>query len=109
MTATPSTGLEPVSRHDDTRSRQHERFNWFVDRLDRWVGYYDLGELRDFLHGETQWPGQREKALVLLALDETDEALEVLLEFDVEDEDPEFRQLYQIALRQAVIARRPGS
>ena len=109
MTATPTTELEPISRHDDSRSRQHERFNWFVDRLERWVGYYELSELRDFLLGNTQLPGQREKALVLLALTATDEALEILLDFDVEDETPAFRHLYQIALRQAVIARRPGS
>jgi hypothetical protein len=78
-------------------NRQFQRFRWFQGRMSRWIGYYDVDELADFAAHPPDWPGQREKAIVLLALTGTDAAIDVLESLDVSEDDPSFRLFREVA------------
>jgi len=97
----PTPPEQPSTVGADSRIRQRQRFQWFAERLERWVGYYEVSELRRFVSGSAAWPGQREKALVLLAMTESEEAIRALRSIDLEGEEPAFEILYEIALEHA--------
>jgi hypothetical protein len=81
--------------------RQRQRFEWFAERMSRWVGYYEVAELERFVSGSAAWPGQREKALVLLAMTDSEKARETLQRLDLDAEDDSFRALHEIAVQYA--------
>lgn len=97
----PTPPEESSTVSADSRARQRQRFEWFAERLDRWVGYYEISELKRFVSGSAAWPGQREKALVLLAKTNSDGALEALRDLDLDDEDAAFQKLHEIAVEYA--------
>lgn len=66
--------------------RQRERFSWFAKHLQARV-FADVGVLREHLFGSQSRPGQREKALVALALLGSVEAGELIAGFDTGDDD----------------------
>lgn len=98
MTVSHTPDVLTTTSSPDTRAQQRQRFNWFAQKLERWVGYYDVDELLDFLHGNSEWPGQREKAIVLLALNGSGRALQTLRSLDLTGEDEAFRMLHEVAL-----------
>ncbi len=98
MSRVVAMSIRAAGQLDATRTNQRERFDWLAGRLERWDGYYELAELEEFLHGEGRLPGQREKALVLLALSDQKRAGRILETFDPSGESASFRYLYQIAL-----------
>lgn len=67
--------------------RQRERFSWFSRQLKARVRPNALSSVREHLFGQPQRPGQREKALVALALMGTDEAGELIAAFDPGDDE----------------------
>ena len=102
MAVSQTNDVIPTGSDESSLVRQHQRFNWFADKLERWVGYYDVEELAEFLDGDNDWPGQREKAVVLLALTGTDEATAALRSFDAAGESESLRMLREIALDHAL-------
>ena len=66
--------------------RQRERFSWFARQLESRITS-DVEMLRNHLNGSQSRPGQREKALVALALLGTVDAGESIAEFDPGDDD----------------------
>lgn len=97
----PTPPEQSSTAPSDSRMRQRQRFEWFSERMSRWVGYYEVEELERFVAGSAAWPGQREKALVLLAMTDSETALETLRSLDLEDDDESFRMLYEIAVEYA--------
>jgi hypothetical protein len=92
----------PTTTPDDAElTRQHQRFNWFAERMQRWLDHYGIEELTAFLEEATDRRGQREKALVLLALTDDDEARRILEDFDTSAEPRDFRLLHRVALQHA--------
>lgn len=83
-------------------TRERERFDWFARRLKRWIGYYSIDELKEFLTSPANRPGQRKKALVLLALSDDADALETLKAFEPSDESERLELLYRVALERAL-------
>lgn len=82
-------------------NRQFQRFRWFQRRMSRWIGYYDVSELREFATYPPEWPGQREKAVALLALTGGDQAVDVLEGLDLSEDGPSFQLFREIALLHA--------
>lgn len=104
MSALTSSVSQPEASSDELPSallREQERFEWFADRLEPWLEYYSLDQLRDFLQSDPFRPGQRKKAMVLLALSDNPEAVEELRDFDSSDEGEGFRLLHQVSLHRA--------
>ncbi len=67
--------------------QQVERFRWLADGLKRRIESIDLLALENFLFGPLRWPGQREKALVSLALIGDADAGNLIAEFDPGDDE----------------------
>lgn len=82
--------------------RQRERFKWFAERLEGRVDRHGVSELAGKLVGPVDWPGQREKALVLLALKGSLPALRTLEGLDLTDASESFRILYELCLDEAL-------
>lgn len=78
-------------------NRQFQRFRWFQTRMSRWIGYYDVEELREFAESPPDWPGQREKAIALLALTGGEDAVAALEAVDVSEDDPPFQLFREVA------------
>ena len=76
--------------------RQRERFSWFAKQLQSRTIATDVDILREHLVGLQSRPGQREKALVALALLGSVEAGEVIAGFDTGD-DEELMTFHSIA------------
>jgi len=81
--------------YDQMRERQ--RFDWFARRLADSVGRHDVDYLTRNLMEPPFWPGQREKALVLLALDPRPEAATFLAELDDSSLPADLRPLLAVA------------
>ena len=83
-------------------TRERERFNWFAQRLQRWLGSSCVDQLCSFLDAisESSRLVQRKKALVLLALSGEPDAVEALEAFDPTGESEPFQLLYRVALEQ---------
>lgn len=94
----PAPETTPTAPEPDSLVRQRQRFNWLAERLERWVGYYEVAELERFAEGSAAWPGQHEKALVLLVLTGTPEAKAAIAELDISDAPAPYQKLYQVAL-----------
>ncbi len=62
---------------------EHERFQWFVQQLEPRRHEYDVEQLCHYLYAPLTWPAQRERVLVLLALHDDEEALDLLEHYDV--------------------------
>lgn len=75
--------------------RQRERFSWFAKQLQT-RAFAGVDVLRDHLLGSQSRPGQREKALVALALLGTMEAGDLIAGFDTGD-DEELTAFHSIA------------
>lgn len=96
----------PTTPPDDAElTRQRQRFNWFAERMQRWLDHYGIKELTSFLEEATDRRGQREKALVLLALTDDEEARQILEDFDTSAEPRDFRLLHRVALQHATHGR----
>ena len=76
-------------------ARQRERFSWFAKQLQT-RAIVDVDVLREHLIGSQSRPGQREKALVALALLGSVEAGELIAGFDTGD-DEELMTFHSIA------------
>ncbi len=76
--------------------RQRERFSWFAKQLQSRSVAADVEVLREHLFGFQSRPGQREKALVALALLGSVEAGDVIAGFDT-GEDEELMTFHSIA------------
>lgn len=82
--------------------RQQERFDWFAERLADRADTHTVEELVDKLGSAPLWPGQWEKAIVMLALKATPEAVRALIDVDVSEASDSFRSLYEYCLARAV-------
>lgn len=78
--------------------RERERFKWFARSLSGSVGKYDLDFLRACIEEPARYPGQREKAVVLLALDDRPAAGTVLGDVDAGRYGEDFERLYKVAV-----------
>ena len=77
--------------------RQRERFKWLSESVSRRVDRIAVEELEGLLETPATWPGQHEKALVLLALKGTAEAGDALQRFDPGD-DARLKSFYRTVL-----------
>ena len=84
MASFPSVSASPSALNF---MQQTERFKWFASGIERRTRPYDLFDLENRLHGPLRWPGQREKALVSLALRGDVEAGELIASFDPGDDE----------------------
>ena len=66
--------------------QERERFTWFARGMAGRVGDFDINAIKDSLYGAQNWPAQREKALVALALLGTEEAGDIIADFDPGDD-----------------------
>lgn len=82
-------------------SRQQERFNWFVERLQPFIGRHAVTDLLETISAAPEWRGQREKAIVLLALDRSAVALAALRSLDTGAMPDSTKRLYAVALAEA--------
>jgi len=105
----PRTPLSSAT--DDARGarelaaiRQQERFNWFADRLADRIDAYTVDQLLEKLGSAPLWPGQWEKAVVMLALKADPEAVRALIDIDVSETSDSFKSLYEYCLAQALDA-----
>ena len=107
-TQTPTTdaNLEDATRRAAREQsfaamRQKERFNWLAERLIDRLEAHSARELEELLESEPHWPGQWEKACVMLALKATPEAIFVLEGVDTTEASNSFRALYDRCLVEA--------
>lgn len=78
--------------------RERERYNWLADKMSRWVGLYSVPELVSMLESAPSMPGQHQKALVALSLNDDLSALMALEDFDSSEHSDTFQLLHEIAL-----------
>lgn len=78
--------------------RERERYNWLADKVDRWVGMYNVAELVALLDKPAELPGQHEKALVALSLSDDLSALAALQQFDTSHRTDSFKMLHEVCL-----------
>jgi hypothetical protein len=88
------------------RLREQERFAWFAAQVRMMRGRYTPDYLGDLFRKVPTWPGQREKAIVLLAMDASPEALEVLRSLPVAEHGRAMERLHAIALESATALAR---
>lgn len=100
-TTTSSVTDESSRSHQLAEIRQRERFKWFVERLASRVDRHSVSDLTKKLHSEPSWPGQWEKALVMLALKGTIEAIHAIESVDIADASQSFRSLYELCRSEA--------
>ena len=81
--------------------RQQQRFDWFAARLAERADCYRVDELVEKLETKAVWPGQWEKAAVMLALKGTPEATGALEGLDTSQRSNSFRALYDKCLAEA--------
>lgn len=90
---------------DDTcleRLREEERFAWFATQVRAMIGRHTPSYLAELFDRAPTWPGQREKVVVLLALDASPEALCVLAGLDVEPHGAGLQMLHQVAMQKVM-------
>lgn len=92
---------EAVREQSFAAMRQKERFNWLAERLTDRLQAHPVAELEELLDADPHWPGQWEKACVMLALKATPEAIFVLEQVDTTDVSNSFRSLYDRCLVEA--------
>lgn len=78
--------------------RERERYQWLVEKVDRWVGLYSVPELVGLLNSRPTMPGQYQKALVALSLTEDLSALSALENFDPSGFEDDLTMLREIAI-----------
>ena len=81
--------------------REWERFKWLARGLDHVGDSYHVAQLEALLHAAPHMPGQHEKVVVMLALQASPQALDVLESLDLTRYDHRFRALHGVALRYA--------
>ena len=81
--------------------RQKERFNWLAERMASRLEAHSVEELEALLDSDPVWPGQWEKAIVMLALKATPEAIFVLEHVDTAEASNSFRALHDRCLIEA--------
>ncbi len=80
MTTIPSFTMDPRALK---MMQQRERFRWFARSLEDRLETFSFEEMLGLLEDPSpRWPAQREKALVLLALEGSAEAGEAIALFD---------------------------
>lgn len=84
------------------RLREEERFAWFAGQVRSMIGRYSPTYLAELFERSPTWPGQREKVVVLLALDGSPEALCVLAGLDVKSYGSGLQMLHQVAMQKVI-------
>ena len=109
ITDFPHETRHPYDARELEAIRQQERYKWFAERLTSRVDGYTVEQLLDKLGSDPVWPGQWEKAIVMLALKGSPEAAEALASIDTSETSDSFKSLYEYCLTRAVEAARSAA
>lgn len=92
---------DALSADQLVEAREWERFKWLADRVEPLRTRYGLDELAQLLATPPTMPGQHEKVVVLLALDASPRALELLEGLQADEIDADLSSLVGVALAYA--------
>lgn len=85
--------------------RELERYKWFARQLGSVASRYEVAELAELLDKPAQFPGHREKVIVMLSLHATPDAVCVLEQLEPAQMADSLRKLHHVALRVARASR----
>ena len=89
--------IERLERRVETAIRQCERFDRLVDEVKEWSRFWTTTAIRRWMESEERTDAERERALVALAIDPSEQAGHILEEYEPPEGDDDHRAFHRVA------------